>query len=242
MHDLPFLKRFTYSILGYLYWFTYYTTTHRFLGIRISSLVKMLAIVLVLATWFGDWGEPMLILSLLLLAGVFAVYWIAKRVGYFSFVPSPYRIDFDEEESELTPYERIAIGATGIFSLQEWELSVLLRPAQYWQVPRGDHAVMVAHEPQKYLYQFFNVADVQAVRNGWLLFGRHPQKALAISFLSIWGPEFSQLQVNIFGSITQTAQPANRTIYLSFPDAESEQAVCRNILVDMRRYKSGDRV
>jgi hypothetical protein len=149
-------------------------------------------------------------------------------------------MDFDREKADLPPYKRIAIDATGVFSLQDWETNVLLSPAHYWQVPRGDHAVMVAYEPGKYLYQFFNVADVAAVRHGWLLFGRHPKSALSISYLSIWGPEFSQLQVNIFGSITQTAEPANRTIYLSFPDAESELIVCRNIIVDMRRYKSGE--
>lgn len=237
MRDLPLPIRVYYNYLGYLYWFTHYTSTHGILGLRFSRMIKLLAIILVLAVWFYKWGDAALLISLLLLVWIYLAYWRAGRCGYIRFVADgPVNID-NQKQDKLTPYRRVACTASGVFSLHSWEKNVLFCPADYWHVPRGDHALMVEHRPNKYLYQFFNVALMQELQRGWLLYGPRLNSALSISYLSIWGPEFSQIQYSIFGSESKPVDPKLRTIYLSFPSAEAEEIICQNILNDVQRYR-----
>lgn len=238
MHDQPLPKRIYYRYLGYLYWFTHYTTTHRLLGIRLSSIIKLLAIFLALAAWRFNWGDIPLALALLLTVWIYIAYWRAKRCGYYRFVADRSLQTSAGDHKRLAPYQRIACLATGIFSLQEWEENVLFCPADYWQVPRGDHALMVEHQPRKYLYQFFSVAKIIELQRGWLLYGARPNPALSINYLSIWGPEFSKIHFSIFGAEVQSSGPKSRTIYLSFTNDEAEQIVCQNIAGDFQRFKS----
>lgn len=238
MHDLPLPKRIYYGYLGYLYWFTHYTSTHRVLGIRLSTIVKLLVIFLTLAAWFYRWSDAALIISSFLLVWIFMAYWRARRTGYFHFVPDiPAQVG-DQKFEKLAPYRRIACIATGVFSLHDWEKNVLFRPAAYWQVPHGDHGLMVEHEPHRYLYQFFNVATMDEFQRGWLLYGPHPKPALSISYLSIWGPEFTQIQFSIFGSEKKPTDPKLRTIFISFPSPEDEELIYQNILSDVQGHRS----
>ncbi len=238
MHDLPLPQRVYYRYLGALYWFTHYTDTHRLLGIRLSTFIKLLAVFLALAAWRFNWGNLPLALALLLILWIYIAYWRARRRGYFRFVADRSLRTGDDDYEKLAPYQRFACQATGVFSLQEWEKSVLFCPAAYWQAPQGDHALMVEHQPRKYLYQFFNVAKVHHLQRGWLLYGAHPRPALSINFLSIWGPEFSKVHFSIFGSEIQSSGPKVRTIYLSFAEDEAEQRICQNIAGDLRRFQS----
>jgi hypothetical protein len=230
MGELSLLKRIYYSYLGNLYWFTHYTTTHTFLGMRQSALIKFLAILLALASWLLDWGPVVRYLSLVLLVSIFLAYWTARRAQYFRFVPGDGAIANRREMEKPAPYHRLPVKASGIFSLQDWEKNVLFRPAHYWQVPMGDHAVMVEHAPRKYLYQFFNTRTMTALQQGWLIYGPHPNPALAISFQSIWGPEFNEIHFSIFGAEKKAKEPKQRTIYLSFDQEEAEQIVWQNIV------------
>ena len=79
MHEIGFPKRIYNNYLGYLYWFTHYTSTHSILGVRFSTVVKLSAIGLVLAAWIYDWGQIPLILSIIFLIWVFLAYWRAGR-------------------------------------------------------------------------------------------------------------------------------------------------------------------
>jgi len=237
MPDLSLPKRLYYIYLGHLYRFTHLTSNRHILGISLATIVKLLAIALVLAAWLYDWGRIALAISILLLVWVFLAYWRAGRSGYFRFIAGPPAVPDNQDYETLAPYKRVSCIASGIFSVQNWEKNVLLRPANYWQVPRGDHALMVEHEPQRFLYQFFDVATMQELQRGWLLYGSHPQPALSVTYLSIWGPEFTQEQYSIFGSDTKPVEPKPRTIYLSFPSEEIEKIICSNILRDVQRHQ-----
>jgi hypothetical protein len=236
MHEFGLPKRIYYYYLGNLYWFTHYTSTHKLLGIRYSTIIKLLAIILVLGAWISGWRRIPLALSIFLIAGLYLAYWRARRSGYFKFVGGKPAYTNGEEYGTLPPYKRVSCIATGIFSVQDWEKSVLLKPADYWQVPHGDHALMVEHLPHKYLYQFFSVEKMQDMQRGWLLYGPHPNPAMSISFISIWGPEFAKELFNIFRREPKPVEPILRTIYLSFSTLEEEEAICQNILRDMQQY------
>ncbi len=237
MSEHSLLKRLFYSFLGYLFWFTYFTSTHHILGISLAALLKLLPVGLALAAWLNNWGNIALMISILLLIWIFLSYWYANRSGYLRFVAGPPSTKPHRGNWPLAPYERVECIASGIYSVHDWEKNVLLRPAAYWQVPRGDHVVMVEHEPQRYLYQFFDVATLFELQEGWLLHGVHPMPAISITYLSMWGPEFTQQQISIFGSESKPIEPKPRTIYLSFPNEDAENLICGNILGDMQRHQ-----
>jgi hypothetical protein len=236
LHEIGFPKRFYYYYLGTLYQFTYYTTTHKLLGFRYSLLFKLLAIMFVLAAWVFDWGQVPLIILIALLVWIYLAFWRARKSGYYKFIGGKPAQPDGQDYQKLPPYEPIPCLATGFFSVQDWEKRVLLKPADYWQVPHGDHALMVEHLPHKYLYQFFNVAGIKDFQHGWLLHGSHPKPALSISFLSIWGPEFAKELFSIFRSEPKPVQPIVRTIYLSFSSDEEEELIFQNILRDIQQF------
>ncbi len=238
MPDLSFPKRIYYGYLGYLYWFAHMTASKQFLGVHLSTFIKLAAILLVFAAWLYGRGDAPHILSLLLLVWLFTFYWLSERRGYIRFVRGGPPALREAAGEKIVPYRRIPCIASGVFSLQQWEKSVLLRPTDYWQSPRGDHALMVEHEPKRYLYQFFSVAKLIDLQQGWLLYGAHPRPTLLISFVSIWGPEFSEVQYSIFGAERKPVEPGTRSIYISFVDQKTEQIICRNILGDVERCRS----
>jgi hypothetical protein len=241
MHEFGIPKGIYYYFLGNLYWFTHNTSTRRFLGIRYSMIVKLLAIILILAAWIYDWGRIPLIISISLLIGLYLAYWHARRAGYFKFVGGKPALPAFGDYRKLPPYKRVPCIATGVFSVQDWEKSVLLKPADYWQVPHGDHALMVEHLPKKYLYQFFNVSGMKDIQQGWLLYGSHPKPALSISYISIWGPEFTGGLFNIFRTEPKPVEPVLRTIHLSFSSSNEEETVFQNILRDLQQHNTNEK-
>lgn len=237
MPDLSLVQRLTYGFLGYLFQFTHWTSTHRFLGAHVSAWLKFGMLLLLLAAWIGRWGQTAVLLILAAILIVYFLYWIAKRAGYFRFVPSQTNAMAEQDLTPLPHYQRVPVSATGVFSVETWERHVLFGPADYWQAPRGGHGLMVAHQPGRYLYQFFDAQSLLAVQQGWILYGRHPRPALAISFRSIWGPELVKESFSFFGRATEEPAPIERTVYLSFADKAHEQAVWQNIVLDARRVR-----
>ena len=67
---------------------------------------------------------------------------------------------------------KVALRATGVFSVKDWEEFMLGRPADYWRVPMGDHAVMVQYSPGRFLYQFIRLGAIEAIEAGSLFHGR----------------------------------------------------------------------
>ncbi len=238
MENISLPKRIFYRYLGAMYWLIHWTDTRRVLGIRASSLIRLFSLALPILAWIQRWNRTGLILALLFFLWIQFSYWRGRRAGYYRFVGKDVDLLSSGEINPLQTNKHIPVCATGIFSLKNWESNVVFRPAEYWQVPMGDHAIMVQHEPGRYLYQFISVKLMQNLRRGWLLFGSQPSPALSISFLSTWGPEFSDENFSLLGRDQDKPVEKLRTIYLSFENEAYEDAVWHNLLFDARRVRS----
>lgn len=242
MPTLPSLKKVQLAYLGRIYYLTYFTTLHRFFGFRLSSWIRFLSVVLAFTAWVRQWPMPLLLAAILLAVWINLTYWRARRAGFNKFLPdeAAVAIPSTEELVPLPPNQHIQMQATGVFSVNDKEDFLLLRPAEYWQVPLGDHIVMVQQQPHQFRYQFFNATSLQEVRAGWLIFGNRPHLALAVTFLLAWGPEFNELtQVYMTHHNSSSSRPREkRTIYFTFDDADNRRAVWHNLVYDARRARS----
>lgn len=245
MHDMPLHRRFYYRWLGLVYGFTYWTSQHSFI-FRLSTWVKLLAFVPLVIAWRQNRSAPMLGLALLLGLWVLWLYWRARRVGYKRFVGGKTAVSTSSTEplnfTPILPNQRIPLKASGIFGVANREEQILLRPAEYWQVPLGDHTVMVQPEPGRFLYQFFNADNLQNLQTGWLICGIKPLPVLAVTFFSAWGNEQLSLRELYQGGGDGNRDLKQRTIYLHFDNEADETAVRHTILHDMRerRKEIGD--
>ena len=219
LHDLSFGRRLFYRYLGLAYGFTYWTSHKTFLGATWQGWIKFLAFGLLLAALIFRWGVWGIGGTAVFLVWIYFSYWRAKKVGYSKFVPN----DTAPLPSGdwLPPYQRASLWATGVYHVTEFNKFLLLRPAEYWQVPLGQHIVMVEHRREKYLYQFFDWRTLQQVEAGWLIFGARPLATLAVTFVSAW--------------VDEGKKPEVRTIYLSFSAAQAQTAVWRTIIKDVNR-------
>ena len=238
MQNVNFIKRPYYRYLGIVYRLIHWTDTRRILGVRYSSLIRLLLLALPIVGWIQNWNWLAVVFTLLIFLWIQYSYWRSRRTGYYRFVGEDTGLLATANIDPLQPDKPIPGCATGVFSLKDWEKNVIFRPASYWQVPLGDHAVMVEHEPGRYLYQFFSAKLMQDLQKGWLLYGSQPNPALSISFLSSWGPEFSEENISLRGKNKNKPAEKLRTIYLSFENKESEEAVWHNLLYDARRVRS----
>ncbi|MFZ0546527.1 MAG: hypothetical protein WAM60_13865 [Candidatus Promineifilaceae bacterium] len=240
MAELTSFELFKIRLRGVLYALAYFTAHHGLLGIRLSSWLKFIPIVFTLAAWIGRWPVYWLLIGLLWSTAVQVFYWYAKRKGYIGFLIVD-DLAHHARGEPLADNQKVKILATGTFSVTHREAYVLQRPAEYWRVPVGDHAIMVQHMPGKYLYQFVQAGALQSVKAGYLIFGRRPQKALAITFLTTWRPESAQFTPRQFMSgSNHTPSKLERTIYLTFPDGDKRHSVHKNLLRDAGKplYKS----
>jgi len=223
------LARRYYDYLGRLYRFAYLTDRRALLGIRLSRLAQLAALLPLAAAWVGKWPALPLALALLLFAWVQFGYWRARRAGYHAFVADKKAAPPPERLPPLPDNQQAPALATGLFAVNQQEEAALLRPAHYWRTPLGDHGVMVAQAPGRYRYQFFDGAGLQAVTCGWLIHGSHPRRALAVTFLTTWGQESAGLSQFLSTSQVAESHGRKRTIYLAFDDPHMEQAVWRTL-------------
>lgn len=239
MQELSFLRRSIYSLLGAVFYATYATDNRTFLGLSIGWIIRRLLFVPVIVGLLGRWGSWTWILLAVALLGSF-LYWYAARAGYSLFVTrkSEPAMPIDKEVRSLSPNQKIALQATGLFSVRDREGFVLLQPAHYWQVPLGDHVVMVEFERGSYLYQFFDAVSLQQVQPGWLVFGRELHSVLAITFRTKWAPQFAQFEIRYYVQDEVEPEAPLRTIYFSFDDDADRLAVWHNIVQDARRVRT----
>ncbi len=238
MQNVSFFKRTIYYYLGVMLRIIHWTDTHKILGIRLSSLIRLISLLLPIAIWIGQWDRMFIIIGVVIFLWVQVTYWRARKMGYYRFVADSSDIMASGEVAPLRKKNHIDVFASGTFSLKDWEKNVVLKPAQYWQVPLGDHAVMVEHEPGRYLYQFFSANTMQEIKCGWLLYGSHPRPALSVSFFSSWGPEFNDDTVSLLRRNNNSSPRKSRVIYLSFESDDQEKAVWQNLIFDARRVRS----
>ncbi len=242
MPELSFVKQIIYSVLGAIFYGTYVTDRRLFLGLpwgwyirRLLFIPMLWALLARAGQWVWFW------LGVAMLGNV--VYWYAARVGYSRFVAGAGdMVDLDDKAGirPLSPNKKVAIQATGLFSVRDRESFLLLKPAHYWQVPLGDHVVMVQQEPGSFLYQFFDAVSLQRVQPGWLIFGRQLHPVLAITFRTKWAPQFVQMEIRYYDQGQEEPDAPLRTIFFSFANESDQAVVHRNIVYDARRVRSGE--
>lgn len=229
MHDLPLYKRFYYRWLGAVYGFTHWTNHHKFI-FRLSTWVKFLAFVPLFIVWRRNLGIPVLLLTLLLGLWVLWLYWRARRAGYKKFVAGGTAVSSTTDLAPIQPNQHVPLKASGIFGVADREEQILLRPAEYWQVPLGEHTIMAQPEPGRFVYQFFDSASLQNLQTGWLICGLTPLPVLAITFFSAWGNDQLSLRDLYQGTENDSRETKRRTIYLHFANEGDETAVRDTIL------------
>ena len=224
-----------YTIIGILYAFAHKTAVSKFLSATLSGWIKFGAWAMAIWAWWRL-PRPALALAIALLLLIYLFYWWAKRTGYSKFVTTKTLAAVaDQDIPQLPVNSKIALRATGIFSTSHWETKLLLRPASYWQVPLGDHVVMVEHKQGKFMYQFFSAAGLQNVEQGVLLNGRFPHPTIAITYLSTWTPAGDAQFQMPHAPLPENAK--SRTIYFTFDSVEDEKLVWNNIVRDARQAR-----
>lgn len=222
------------SILSRFYAFLYWSSRHRLLGLSFRTWLVILPAILAFAGLLRAWPMAAILGLLLLSALLFALNVYAARSGYKRFVPDDAMALDDEYEAPRNEH-RIPLHATGLFSVQDRENYVLARPAEYWRVPLGQHVFMVQELPGRFLYQIINPQDIESVQPGYLLYGREPQKALALNFLATWGPQFAYQPTYTY--LGQEEEPpavvgVARTVYLTFDSDADRHTVWKSLLLD----------
>ncbi|CUS05436.2 protein of unknown function [Candidatus Promineifilum breve] len=241
MESLSLPQRLYYRYLSRAYAFMFALSRRSFLGIRLVALVRWLPILLLLWGWLRRWPGPVLIALVLLIIWINYSLWRAKRDNYNRFVPVASSLLEAADLEPLPPNQKVTVQATGLFSVSGREDVLLLRPADYWRVPLGEHVIMVEEKPGKYLYQFFSARSLQNVQPGWLLFGPQPIDCLAVTFLARWGPEYTRFgQIYEDGNDSDLPPPKRITIYLSTADPDIKRAVWQTIVSEARRSRLGD--
>lgn len=238
MYNFPIYKRLYYRYLGLAYAFTFFTSHRTILWVRIERWLKLSVIVLLVSALVFRWGEIMVGITAVLLVWLFFSYWRAKMTGYSKFVADSKMALPEGELATLPANQKVPTAATGIFSVKDMDDFGLLRPAEYWQVPLGEHVMMVRMPGRLgYRYQFFNPTTLQRVQKGWLLFGKEPKPTLAITLFSEIGEAFvSQQNRYIFGR-EKELKGVKRTVYLSFADEADETSVWHNIVHSARKAR-----
>lgn len=229
MNEFPLLARLYYRAVGLVSSLTYWTDKKRVLGISIAFIIKLLLFLFLIAGLIGRWGAIPSIIILTVFLFIQFSYWRSRRRGYYRFISRRTPLNKQKPAKLLAKNERIPILATGVFSVLDYEKTLLFQPGKYWQAPLGDHGVIIEHKPGKFLYQFFRSATMENLRCGWLLHGLHPVPAVAISFLSTWGPEFHEMRFDILGRVKEKPPEKIREIYLSFASNADELTVWQNL-------------
>lgn len=238
MESLSPLRRVYYAYLSRAYTVMYVIHTKSFLGISFISVARWVPVILLALAWFARWPIPVVIFLALLVVWINYSLWRARRDNFNRFVPdTASTIDY-ESAQPLHPNQKVAILATGLFSLSGRDRKLLLSPASYWRVPLGEHVVMAEELPGKYLYQFFRAETLQSVRPGWLLFGRNPIETLAVTFFGRWGPEYTRFdRLYEDGDDSNLPPPKRVTIYLSSDDAITRQTIWQAIVNDAQQLR-----
>jgi hypothetical protein len=232
------LRRVYLAYLSRVYALMYTLSRRSVLGFRLATLARWLPILLLLIGWSRRWPAWSLVVLLLFALWINFSLWRARRDHHIRFVPEGEALLDATNLSPLPPNHKIAVRATGLFSVSGHEDHLLLRPAQYWRVPLGEHVVMAEERPGKYLYQFFNAASLQAIQPGLLLFGRNPTESLAVTFLASWGPDYTKFgQIYEDGDNSGLPPPRRVTVYLSAADEAQRRAIWHTIVADARQSR-----
>lgn len=238
MDTLSPARKLYYSYLSTVYAAAHWLRHHSFLGIRLSSWLVLILLILLIVGWVRNWSDTLLIVLAVVLAWLAYSLWSSRRANYTRFVPDEAPIMAKGQLDPLPTGDKVDLLASGRFSVTSRESDLLLRPGKFWRVPLGDQIVMVEDRPGHFLYQFFDAESLQSIERGWLLFGRDVRLSLAVNFLARWGPEYTKFQVYEDGK-GPAKPPKPVTIYLTFSDDATRQAVWHTVVSEARRVREG---
>lgn len=237
MADEPAKSHFGARFRGALYAFLHATVRRSIFGATIRGwLVNgSLFLALFLALLGSPIVWPILIAVLAILLRL--LYWKARRDGYVHFIAGGAQQP-DNSAPAIVDNKKVPIKATGIFSTKNWQEYVLAKPADYWRVPMGDHAIMVQYVPGRYLYQFVRLGAVETLEAGLIYHGAKPKNALAITYLTSWGPNTDDVDF-MFYAPSDDDNPAQKQqrIYLAFEDQQARDSVWQGFLGDGQQKK-----
>ncbi len=228
--ELSLSQRFAARISGPIYGFLYRTNQHHFLGFTFGGWFKNGPFLLSLAALLLSWPSPLIALGILLAILMRLLYWRAKVAGYKRFIVIGDQHG-PQEAVGLGNNNKVSTCASGRFSIREMEEYVLHRPAQVWRVPLGDHTIMVEKSPGRFLYEFIQPKAIETVESGLLCFRSQPEPALAITYLSSWGPESEEINFQFYApSKKSESAKLRRVVYLSFDQLADKNAVWSSLL------------
>jgi hypothetical protein len=232
MENQSLSRKVQFKLAGPFYAFLYYTAHRGIIGASLAGWLKFASVILVFATLLLGWPRIWTLAALVLSFTLFILYRKGKRDGYIRFLPDSGQLLPDQQQL-IADEEKISLRVSGPFSVKDRESFVLLRPAHYWRVPNGDHALMVNERPGQYLYQFIKPGTLQEIESGYLLFGRTPRIALVVNFLTTWGPEFAEENITLYSpGSNSNPEKMRRKIYLVFESDLTRQTVWGSILRD----------
>ncbi|MDT8305836.1 MAG: hypothetical protein RRC07_07865 [Anaerolineae bacterium] len=224
-------------LLGRLYAILYESRQRRLFGVTWRTWLVILPVILAVAGLGRGWPFPLIVALFALTPLLLLLYTVARRAGYKHFVPDT-EMALDDTFAAPRNEHRIALHATGIFSLHDREDYVLARPAEYWRVPLGQHVIMVQQTPGRFLYQIIDPENVERIQPGHLFYGRNRQKALALHFLASWGPQFVYEPSYRYVGDDDEPPPSHtipRTVYLTFSSDADRHAVWKSMLLERAR-------
>jgi hypothetical protein len=219
-------------VTGLLYGLAFWLDRHYFLELSLSFWLAIAGWLLVGWGWLRGW--PLVFLGLLLLGLVCGhiLWWRARQSQYTRFVPE--RPAHSPSAARLPYNQRVPVWVNGRFSLADQEEFVWQRPADYWQVPLGEHTLMVTVRPGHYRYQFFTATTLRRVEPGWVFAGNGVRPALAITFHLSWGPLADQPHLSQFQFEPAVETPLGplRTIYLLFATPAARNQLWQHLMAD----------
>ncbi len=233
--NLP--QRLYFAILGRVLAAAYWSERRCVLRLSIAAWAKWFSFGLLVAALLLRLPNLIIWLLFVLFLMVQFSYWLAGRMGYKRFLPDKTAVP-PADSAILPPDQKTAVRATGVFAVQDWEETMLLRPAEYWYAALGDHIMMVEAFPEYFLYQFFTAATLQGVQKGWLIFGAAPLDTLALTIQDGWaGPEDEAARSYYVRGDSKEAKrkPKTQTIYFSFADEETLHQVWGSLVNVMRK-------
>ena len=147
MEDLYLFNKVRFKLAGPFYAFLYYTAHRRFIGATLAFWIKLASILLVFATLLRGRSLNWTLAALALVVIIFILYWKGKRDDYIGFVPDSAQVSRDQQPP-IADEEKIALRATGPFSVKDRESFVLLRPAYFQKESLGDsdRPALLRHE------------------------------------------------------------------------------------------------
>lgn len=244
MHNFSLPQRLYFAFLGRILAAAYHSERRRVLRLSIAAWARWISFGLLLAALFLRLPNPLIWLLFFLFVIIQFSYWLAGRMGYKQFVVDKTAVP-PQDFAMLPPDQKTAVHASGVFTAQEWEETVLLRPAEYWYAALGDHIVMVEAFPGRYLYQFFTAKTVQKVQKGWLIFGATPLDTVALTIQDGWETDKDEATRSYYvrsRSRESKRKPKTQTIYFTFADLETLPPVWGSLANVMREENHASRI